>query len=329
MNSVEHALNTLKTNSYCRWSHPVAERNAKYEQYAINRYKSINIPISHRPKFSFSKSAKVFTIGSCFAREIEHALIQDGFDVTSRPTEIFGTELFESRPGVSHYDFFNRYNTASMYQEFDFLLNDRHSDESNEELLIYKSGPGLYDDLHYTPSLVSASIEKVLERRKLVRTFLSGALMKSDVVIITLGLCECWKDTNSELFLNVISSPQMLKNYQSQLELVKLNVLKNIEYLTQIQNLLQDKKVVLTVSPVPLEVTFSGEDIIVANTDAKSSLRAAASYISDLFDNVDYFPSYELVMNSPREDAWKADGRHVQHPLVSHITKSAIASYVK
>lgn len=55
-----------------------------------------------------------------------------------------------------------------------------------------------------------------------------------------------------------------------------------------------------TVSPVPLYLTFSGEDIIVANTYSKSVLRAVCNAVENSRKRVDYFPSYEAVTLSTR-----------------------------
>jgi hypothetical protein len=39
-------------------------------------------------------------------------------------------------------------------------------------------------------------------------------------------------------------------------------------------------------------------------------------------DFVDYFSSYELVMNSPRKIAWREDHLHVHPSMVAHVMKS-------
>jgi GSCFA family len=41
-------------------------------------------------------------------------------------------------------------------------------------------------------------------------------------------------------------------------------------------------------------------DIVVANTWAKSLLRAVAQEWAQAHNNIDYFPSYEIVKNSDR-----------------------------
>ena len=55
----------------------------------------------------------------------------------------------------------------------------------------------------------------------------------------------------------------------------------------------------LTVSPVPLTATATGEHVIVASSYSKAVLRAAAGAVAGTDDGVDYFPSCELVSAHP------------------------------
>jgi hypothetical protein len=54
----------------------------------------------------------------------------------------------------------------------------------------------------------------------------------------------------------------------------------------------------LTVSPVPLTATASGEHVLSATTYSKSVLRAVAGQLFSERENVDYFPSYEIITGS-------------------------------
>jgi len=91
----------------------------------------------------------------------------------------------------------------------------------------------------------------------------------------------------------------------------------------------RDVKFVLTVSPVPLLRTFSDQDIIVANSYSKGVLRAVAQQLYTDYDDVDYFPSYEMVVNSPRHKAWRHDQRHVVPDQVWAITRQFREAYIK
>jgi hypothetical protein len=54
-------------------------------------------------------------------------------------------------------------------------------------------------------------------------------------------------------------------------------------------------KFLVTVSPVPLTATASGQHVEVATTYSKSVLRAVCGLAYERFNNVDYFPSYEIM----------------------------------
>ena len=88
-----------------------------------------------------------------------------------------------------------------------------------------------------------------------------------------------------------------------------------------------DVQILVTVSPVPLDATFTGTDIVLANIYSKSLLRTAAGEWSQGHGNVHYFPSYEIVMNSAREGAWFMDGRHVRPDMVAHIMQTFADAY--
>jgi hypothetical protein len=54
-------------------------------------------------------------------------------------------------------------------------------------------------------------------------------------------------------------------------------------------------KVLLTVSPVPLTATASGQHVLTATSHSKSLLRAVAGELVAAQARVDYFPSYEII----------------------------------
>ncbi len=78
-------------------------------------------------------------------------------------------------------------------------------------------------------------------------------------------------------------------------------------------------KVILTTSPVPLAMTFREVDHVIANTESKSILRAVCGQIEREYDNVIYYPSYELAIHTDRPTVFKPDGRHVKSKFISFI----------
>jgi hypothetical protein len=75
--------------------------------------------------------------------------------------------------------------------------------------------------------------------------------------------------------------------------------------------------------------TFSTMDIVVANSWAKSLLRAVSQEWAAVHSNVDYFPSYEVVQNSDRAEIWEDDLRHVRGESVQHIMELFLRKYIE
>jgi hypothetical protein len=86
---------------------------------------------------------------------------------------------------------------------------------------------------------------------------------------------------------------------------------------------------VITVSPVPFQSTFRPMDVVTANTLSKSMLRTIVDELSSKHKHVDYFPSYEMVVNSPRQLAWEDDMMHVDHRMVAHVMDCFTSSYLE
>lgn len=311
-----------------RWSFGDTARD-RDPSLALNRIYQGFFEPSFKPKFTLSATEEFFAIGSCFAREIETVLINQGRTVNSRIYEIETNPDFQLRKGTtSIYDLFNRYNVPSIASEIkrlsqteDFDLGDR---------LIYEGSNGMFDDLHYTPAVESAPYEQILKRRRWLANSLKERYRRSGAVFITLGLSEAWYDRELGSYLNVVSSPKMLQKYDDRLEVKVVGLLESLELLTQAIDILKidGKKVIITVSPVPLQVTFLDEDIVVSNNGAKSILRALCAELAARHKHVDYFPSYEMVSFSERNLAWRPDGRHVQLEMVNRIMSKAIGSYL-
>jgi hypothetical protein len=78
------------------------------------------------------------------------------------------------------------------------------------------------------------------------------------------------------------------------------------------------------VSPVPLGRTFTDDDIVIANGYSKAQLRAVAGQIDAEFDNVIYWPSYEIAL---RADLFRPDGRHITEDGVRFIMDRFLATH--
>lgn len=71
-------------------------------------------------------------------------------------------------------------------------------------------------------------------------------------------------------------------------------------------------KFLLTVSPVPLAATAGGGHVLVATTYSKAVLRAVAGKLAETFEDVDYFPSFDLLSSASARGAFHSqDARQI------------------
>lgn len=273
-----------------------------------------------KPRFTFRRGGTVFTIGSCFARNIERQLRD--FTVPTLRVWIPPEERFEETHEPNAV--INEYNPGTMLQRIACAF-DADPHPSEQTVVQHKSG---YIDLLMNLAK-PASRERVLERRRDVDAIYE-ALPRADVVIITLGFIECWYDTLSKLFLNQMPPLPLQKANPGRFVFRQLDVFEAYPLLERALGILDAHKikVLLTVSPVPIIRTFSGQHVAVANAFSKSVLRVCAERLCGKFPLVDYFPSYEMVtLGGASSDI--EDAVHVRDDVVAAVTRHMIENYVE
>jgi len=243
----------------------------------------------------------VATFGSCFAQHFGHALRDRGFnwmdyerapkDLSVENAKKFNFSVFSCRTG-------NIYTTSLLFQWMKWAMLIEKPPEEYWE----KNGR-IFDP--FRPNIEPngfESVEEMRATRALTLSALKLVFRRVEVFVFTLGLTESWMngdlgyeypmcpgtvagdfDENKHVFAN--------QNYEAVSQSLRetLNLLKQIN---------PKVKVLLTVSPVPLTATNSGQHVLTATSYSKSVLRAAAGAASEEFEFVDYFPSYEII-NAP------------------------------
>jgi ATP-binding cassette subfamily C protein len=152
----------------------------------------------------------------------------------------------------------------------------------------------------------------------------SGAGKSTLARLFTLGLTETWLDAETGLAMNAHPGPAWLQRMPERFRFVDYGYDATLADMLEIIGLIRehchpDMRFVVTVSPVPFGATFKDADVIVANSASKSVLRAVAEELFRRFDCVDYFPSYEIVLNSPRAIAFQDDQLHIARDMVGHV----------
>lgn len=277
-----------------------------------------------RAKFQIDRSARFFTIGSCFARNIEEYLMRSGIPVLSRELNFPDQELnSHSRPN----DLLVKYTPASILNELEQL---QVGGKEDDEVFISHDGRNFHDIFlpMYFPSV---GLDRARERRKQVISCFA-TIAQADTVVLTLGLIEDWYDRKTGTYMN---GPPPLRTALRIPDRFEFRVLTYDENLAAVQRIVSmmramngGLKIVLTVSPVPLARTFTDRDVISANMFSKSMLRTIAQTIADQESFVDYFPSYEMVTLSDPNRAWQDDGRHVRDGKVGEVMTLFFESYL-
>lgn len=306
------ALDTRERNSESRWPAPASE----------NRLTPVAHPSFH-PSFTFNRADKIFTVGSCFARNIEAHLHSLGFDL---PALAFTIEGWPGWPN----GFLNKYVPHSILNEFRWALDPNATFPFDEAFIEVENG--LWQDPHgHYPA--PASLEEVRRRREMSLE-VTKQLADARVLIMTLGLVEAWWDEELGIYLNTRPPQSSIRRHPRRYRFHLLNYDDVIEAQEGIYDLLRsygnpDLRILLTVSPVPITSTYTENDVLTANLYSKSVLRAAAEEFVRAHTNVDYFPSYESVTLSERSIAWQEDSVHVTRRLVRVNVERMIRAYCR
>lgn len=321
------ALRNYAANEARCWYKASADPDDPAGNYAFQRLRHTWFTPKVDPKFKLRREDKFYAIGSCFARGLENALATHKIAVESAAPEF--AKLQPANKEVSGLGFINKYNTYSILNELRWALDPDAEFPRESIVQLTKT---TWDDPHTAPTLEFADLQETLERRALMQA-VTKRIENCRAVILTLGLVEVWRDVKANVFINRTPIPSFLETEQDRYEFHLTGFAQNLANLEAIHALLghyghPDVRIVVTVSPVPLMNTFSTMDIVVANTWAKSLLRAVAQEWAAAHSNVDYFPSYEIVQSSDRAAAWEGDIRHVTGAGAQHIMKVFLQNYL-
>jgi hypothetical protein len=281
-----------------------------------------------QPKFPIESLGKAFTIGSCFARSIEEHLARFGFEV---PTIQFHVppEEWPNRPN----GILNKYTPPAFHQELEWTLRALDAapgDAVFREHELQLDGGTVDLELG---GFVKVTPERARERRVGVRDMFAHAF-SADIVTLTLGLAEAWWDHQRQRYIQQMPTVEAIKSHPGRFafemlsyERARLATQQSLDLL--IRHGKPGVKIFLTTSPVPLNYTFSGDDILVGNMHAKSMLRTVCGELAAAYPQVAYFPSYECVMLSDGPDVWEDDQIHVQEVMVGRIVDLLVSTYLQ
>ena len=254
-------------------------------------------------KFEISKETHIVTAGSCFAQHISRYLRLNGFSVVDvEPAPEYLPVDLHNRFGYSMYS--ARFGNIYTMRQLLLLAQEAFGAYMPGEIVWEKDG-AYYDALRpgVEPDGLGSPEEVVIHRKHHIRR-VRQMFLDADLFIFTLGLTEAWVHKESgTVFPTVPGSIAGLfetekyefKNFKFSEIINDFNEFKKLLHRHQVAP--KKTKFLLTVSPVPLTATNSGDHVLSATTYSKSLLRGVAGQVSQNQTDVDYFPSFEIINN--------------------------------
>jgi hypothetical protein len=246
----------------------------------------------------FSHSDRFVTVGSCFSDAIGNRLLRYKVRTLANPFgNIYNPHSIHK---VMHYSMANTPPAPSTYLESQGIhLNyDFHSEFSS------LNKPALEHTLKHT-------IEST-------HSFLKNASW----LIITYGTAWVYERISSgELVANCHKQPA---NDFSKLLLTQKKIIESFEkFHAELKGFNPAIRIILTVSPVR-----HIKDTLELNSVSKAVLRLACHTLKEAFPDVDYFPSYEIMMDDLRDYRfYKPDMLHPSGEAEEYIWQRVVEQY--
>lgn len=221
----------------------------------------------------------ILSLGSCFADNIASRLAAAKFQITTSPSGVL----------------FNPESIASAIERY-----SRAAAPTAEEL---REGDEGWYSFDFHSSLSHSEREVALAQMQQAVEQGAEALAKAKVVIVTFGTAWVYRlKENGRVVANCH------KQHQSLFSREMLSIEEIVErYASLMEGVLAGKKVIMTVSPIR-----HLSDGLEANSLSKAILRVAIDKLVERYDNVHYFPSFELLNDDLRDYRFYADD--MTHP---------------
>lgn len=304
--------------------HPYEQLDPKFFwSTAVAQRSMFDIDQLWDPKFPIRASDKVITFGSCFAQHIGRALRDRGYTwhiaeqappgLNSEHAQQFNYGLFSARTG-------NIYTVSQLKQWIEWSTGAAAMPDE-----VWTGGERFYDPFRPTiePDGFASEGELRNARSLTLEAFRSG-LLDADVLVFTLGLTESWIHTGRSYEYPLCPGtvrgsfdPEAHQFVNQEFPFIRKTLCEALQKAREVNPKL---RVLLTVSPVPLTATMSGQHVLVATMESKSTLRAVAASVQRELPFVDYFPSYEIINATPfRGTFFEPNLRSVNPAGVAHV----------
>jgi lysophospholipase L1-like esterase len=240
----------------------------------------------------------IVTIGSCFSDVLGSYLVSNKSDCLSNP---FGTV----------------YNLVSIQNLIVNALEEKNIDES---LVTIHSGQFFH--YFYHSSFGEKDVQGLQQKIKLAEQEAAQKLKSADYLVITLGTAWVYVLKDSATIVSNCHK-QPADHFEKRLLSLEEQkaAFRNIRSILKKSN--PELRFILTVSPVR-----HIKDSIKLNAASKSALRWLSHELEDDFDDVDYFPSFEIMMDDLRDYRfYKSDLIHPNEMAEEYILQHFSETY--
>lgn len=276
--------------------------------------------------FKISKGDKIVTAGSCFAQHLARNL--HGFGFNHFVTETAHPSFPEaSMPGYHYGDFSARYGNVYTARQLKQLFQRAYGEFQPIETVWRNKHNQVVDP--FRPQIQEGGFSSVSELEADVRQHLNAVRMALEglsVFVFTLGLTEAWEDVRDGAIYPLAPGVaggvfnREIHNFRNFTVQETVDDLKAaFEFLRSIN---PEARILITVSPVPLNATAERRHVAVSTCFSKAVLRVAAEVICAETMMCDYFPSYEIITSpQTRSLYYGEDGRTVLNSGVEHVMR--------
>lgn len=264
----------------------------------VSEQNPLTVSDLYRRKFNIGFEEQIVTAGSCFAQHIANKFTAHGYQVMNvepAPEGLDGETAKKFGYGVYSARYGNIYTTRQLLQltqEAFGLAQPGHA--------VWEKEGRFYDALR--PSVEPEGLEspeEVLMHRRSHLAAVRKMLGEMDLFVFTFGLTEAWMDKRDGTVFPTAPGTIAGSFDPDIFEFKNFTFSEVMDDFLCFRKLIQEKnpkvKFLVTVSPVPLTATASNEHVLAATTYSKSVLRAVAGELAQMFDDIDYFPSYEII----------------------------------
>jgi hypothetical protein len=269
-------------------------------------------------RWGLPADARFATYGSCFAQHISRSLRAKGMGWIDAepapprtPAEVaaaFGYSVFSSR-------------TANIYTaaQLRLLLALAAGEVAVGVPEVWEDAGRFRDSLRpaIEPDGFASRDEALASRASMIRA-LRASVAGADVVVFTLGLTEGWVSLATGQpyamcpgTVGGIFDPVAHGFVNARSADIRADLDAALSFLRALN---PQVRLLLTVSPVPLTATASGDHVLVATARSKAVLRTVAAELAADDPAVDYFPSYEIITGAPARMAFFEDNLRSVRP---------------